>query len=341
MSINVQLQPQNPVVPGQARLIIKKWEGDREGLEFSIQRNQDRYYLQQNQDWGTNAVWFPVTLNEDENGHLEGLIGGDILDPILESSGTSSYQLHLQQGPGSESDRGMVRLSDGLLSSAAGGVTESTRETGNITQPKVITPVVSEPAAKPPVDVVATPEPVDELPPSPTPEPSPTPQPSSNPAPVAKKRINPLFIILPIIALLAIAAGAAWLLLKPSIGGSMGAEKADETSCSSAGLDSQSELNFVQNCIQQDLSSEQMLAVIADAKAQEKCGVAQRLYANRAQSGDAVIALAYAQEYDSKFHQPNVCFSESDDATASYWYETVLGVEPENALAQQRLGELE
>lgn len=338
MTINVQLQPQIPVMPGEARLVIKKWEGGLEGLEFSIQRNQDRYYLQQQKGWGTNAVWFPVELIEDENGHLEGLIGADILDPILEGSGTANYQLNLQQGPEGESDRGMVRLSAGLLASTAVGKTESTRQTAGMIQPKVApTPEpVIEPIPEPP----SAPEPVVES--DPTIELTPESQqgPAPAPAPAQKKRINPLLIVLPLIALLIVAAGAVWFLMQPSGDASADVEQAADTSCSVAGLSNQSELSFVQNCIQQDLSSEQLLAVIANAKAEQQCGVAQRLYANRAQNGDVQIALAYAQEYDPKFHQPNPCFSEPDNATASYWYETVLGVEPENQQAQQRLGEL-
>lgn len=328
MTINVQLQPLTPVVAGQARLIIKKWQGELEGLEFSVQRNQAPSYLQAAKQWANSAAWFAITLTENAEGDLEGLIGDDILDPILESSGTAAYIWHLQAGADGERDQGRLILASGLLASAAGsGSAALGRQTETITQPTISKP---KPIVEPTVEPVLPPE---EL------------TPSAEPLLVAeqkkKKGVNPLLIILPIVTLLLIAAVAAWLFLKPSLGDSAEVNQIDDTGCSIAGLESQSELNFVQNCIQEGLSSEQLLTVITDAKAAGKCGVAQRLYANRAQSGDTEIALAYAKEYDPQFHLPNACFSEPDKATASYWYETVLSVEPDHALAQQRLGELE
>lgn len=387
MTIHVILEPQTPVVPGQARLIIKNWQGGIDGLEFSVERNQEPCYLQKGEQWSATEVWFPITLRENENGNLEGLIGPDILDPILESSGTAAYIVHLQQQPNIGRDKGRVHVKSGLLASAADGITASTRQTADIVQPKaesapivpaaIVVPTV-EPIVEPTVEPIV--EPLIEPTVAPTPEPVVAPKP-------AKKGIKPLYIILPIL-LLAIAAGVAWILLNPAGGKSVSAtdlplveevvevaeeveaketieEKVEEvreqevepavaapiaaeevvatapdTSCSVAGLGNQSELSFVQNCIQQDMSSEQLLTVINGAKAAEQCGVAQRLYANRAQSGDVTIALAYAKEYDAKFHQANPCFA-PDDATASYWYETVLAVDPDHSLAQERLEVLE
>ena len=200
-------------------------------------------------------------------------------------------------------------------------------------EPVIVEPEITEPEIVEPKDEITDPEP-DEAAVLPAPEPE----------PAKKKGLNPLFIVLPILALLAILAAGAWFFMKSN---AMSAPEIVEDSaasidmsCSIAGLSSQSELSFVQNCIQQDMSSEQLLAVINGAKEAEQCGVAQRLYANRAQSGDVLIALAYAKEYDPEFHQPNACFTEPDNDTASYWYETVLAVEPDNQQAQQRLGAL-
>ena len=358
--INVQFLPQSPVVPGQAQLLIKKWQGGLEGLEFSIQRNQDRYYLQSKskngpqseQEWGNNAVWFPIALTENADGDLTGLIGAEIIDPVLEGSGTASYQLLLQQGQGGESDRGTVRLSSELLASAAAGSTASTHITGELTPIKVVEPAIAAPATvehaiiEPVIVEPETVEPVIAEPEQEVTEPAAAPIVPSQPEPAKKKKgLNPLFIVLPILALLAILAAVAWFMLKPSAEGApeaaaAGSADSADMSCSIAGLSSQSELSFVQNCIQQKMSSEQLLVVINGAKEAEQCGVAQRLYANRAQSGDVQIALAYAKEYDPEFHQANPCFTEPDDATASYWYETVLATEPDNEQAQQRLGAL-
>ena len=110
--------------------------------------------------------------------------------------------------------------------------------------------------------------------------------------------------------------------------------------CSAQSLDTLSELEFVQTCVQEKLDSDKLLAIIQSAKEAKKCGVAQRLYANRAQGGDTKIALIYAGEYDPKYHQASECFKEADKDTAAYWYETVLQSEPENQTAKQHLEEL-
>ncbi|EPM64996.1 hypothetical protein A249_41846, partial [Pseudomonas syringae pv. actinidiae ICMP 18804] len=65
-----------------------------------------------------------------------------------------------------------------------------------------------------------------------------------------------------------------------------------------------------------------------------------RLYANRAQAGNVEVAQAYAREYDPKYLQPSACFTAPDNATAAYWYETILGYQADNAEAAQRLKEL-
>ena len=77
------------------------------------------------------------------------------------------------------------------------------------------------------------------------------------------------------------------------------------------------------------------------AKANKQCGVAQRLYANRAQAGNIEVAQAYAREYDPKYLQPGACFAAPDNATAVYWYETILAQDPNNAEAKQRFEELQ
>lgn len=110
--------------------------------------------------------------------------------------------------------------------------------------------------------------------------------------------------------------------------------------CTLASMGTVDELQFVQSCLQETQDSNTLLAVIRHAKANNHCGIAQRLYANRAQSGDNQIALAYAQEYDPQFYKGNTCFKAADTEAALYWYETVLISEPNNAQAMQRAEEL-
>ena len=99
------------------------------------------------------------------------------------------------------------------------------------------------------------------------------------------------------------------------------------------------ELSFIQGCLKSEPNTDQILEVIQQAKAAKACGIAQRLYANKAQGGNARIAFAYAREYDRQFVQEGGCFSVDSD-NAIYWYETGLGLDPNNAEARARLEEL-
>ncbi|KAG1381944.1 hypothetical protein G6F59_017881 [Rhizopus arrhizus] len=105
-------------------------------------------------------------------------------------------------------------------------------------------------------------------------------------------------------------------------------------------MGNKTELEFVQACVKENLTSPAMLEVIQTAKKDGHCGIAQRLYANKAQAGDVQIALAYAKEYDPKYLEPSKCFATPDKATAAYWYETVLGVDANNTEAKERFEEL-
>ena len=110
--------------------------------------------------------------------------------------------------------------------------------------------------------------------------------------------------------------------------------------CALANMGTMDDLQFIQSCLQETQDSNTLLAVIQHAKANNHCGIAQRLYANRAQSGDSIIAVAYAQEYDPQFYADNACFTAADTETALYWYETALLSDPNNAQAMQRAEEL-
>lgn len=344
MSINVQLQPLSPSVAGRARLVIKKWTGSSAGLEFSIQRNQDMAYLQETNEWKISPKWFSPSFTVNDEGGLECILGKEILDPLLESSGSATYRFTLQDGA-NQSDAGPVRLLPGLLASGAEGQTESSRETATlVSPPEPVAPVVEPEQPEPPAEAEHTEQPAA----APEPETVADPAPVSSEPTVRKKR-NPLWIALPVVALLGAVALGAWFWMKPVNASAsaavpsataQAAVQAPDTSCSMNGINNMAELEFVQTCIQQDLDSARLLEVIAGAKAAGKCGVAQRLYANRAQGGDVEIALAYAREYDPQYHKANPCFAEPHKETASYWYETVLAVDPEHAQAKQRLGEL-
>jgi hypothetical protein len=166
--------------------------------------------------------------------------------------------------------------------------------------------------------------------------------------PAPKKKSNTLLMLIIGLLVLAIAGAAAYFLLgkkpqtpDPAIAPATAAPAPTAAAaCTLESMSSQPELAFVQACIKQAPPSAELLKIIETAKTNKHCGVAQRLYANRSQAGDVLIATAYAHEYDPKYHKASECFAEPDKATAAYWYETILGLQPDNVDAKQRFEEL-
>ncbi|MDR5900294.1 hypothetical protein QC823_15085 [Halomonas vilamensis] len=111
--------------------------------------------------------------------------------------------------------------------------------------------------------------------------------------------------------------------------------------CSLQRMSEMGELEFVQACTGAGNDDGGMLDVVNEALTNDHCGIARRLYAHQALNGDADAALAYAQEFDPAQHSPSTCFPEPDTETAIFWYETALGLDPNNAEASQRLEELQ
>lgn len=338
MPIRVDLLALEPNVPGQACLTVKKWQGAEDHLEFSIQRNQDSFYLQEQQVWSNNPFWFQVSrFSVAANGDaLQAQVGPEVVDPLLEGGANSQFRIELrEQGPG-HTDVGVVRLGVGLLPSTAGGETRSTYGAAQLSTP-------SAPAAEiPELPELVLPEPEAPVEPQPiVPEPVYTPP----PAPVKKSNKGLIGLIIVVLLLLAAAVGF-WLMKRapepaaPAVAATPAAS-ADAQACTLESMNSLPELTFVQTCIKAAPDSARLLEIINQAKAGKHCGIAQRLYANRAQAGDALIANAYAREYDPKYLQASDCFPAADNATAAYWYETILTQDPNNAEAKQRFEELQ
>jgi hypothetical protein len=339
MPIRVDLLALEPNVPGRACLTVKKWQGAEEQLEFSIQRNQDSFYLQEGQVWSNNPFWFQVSrFNVAASGEaLEAQVGPEVVDPLLEGGANSQFRIELrEQGPG-QSDVGVVRPGVGLLPSTAGGETRSTYGAAQLTAPSAPEPEI--PALPelvlPEIEAPVEPEPI-------TPEPVYTP-PS---VPVKKSNKGLIGLIIVVLLLLAAAVGFWWMKRAPEPAAPAPAVAAtpansEAPACTLESMNSLPELTFVQNCIKAAPDSAKLLEIISQAKAGKHCGVAQRLYANRAQAGDALIANAYAHEYDPKYLKASDCFPAADNATAAYWYETILTQDPNNAEARQRFEELQ
>ena len=343
MSITIKLSPLANPIPGHGFLQVRGWEHDAGNLEFALQRNQDDYYLQHDQQWGNAPCWFAQHFEEAADGDsISYQVGPQIVDPLLQNSATGVFNFRLRSPDGSGEDENPMKLMEGLALSGAGnatgpGAAQTTVSLAQTTasQTTATTAPAVEPLSEAQVEPPTLAAPIAE----------PTPAASAKPA---KSRTGLLAIV--ILALLAIAA-ALWFWLKqpaapapvvaPTPTPTLAAPTpASPAPCSVEALSSETELNFVQGCIKQSPDSAALLKVIELAKANKQCGVAQRLYANRAQAGNLDVALAYAREYDPKYLQASDCFKTADNATAAYWYETILGYQADNAEAAQRLKEL-
>lgn len=341
MRINVRLIPLTPNIPGQAQMCIRNWEGAHQGLSFSVQRNQDGNFLDAAQNtWSSSPYWFELGQLDDSAEDVSVSVGADLIDPILENI-NANYRITVRDSSGAQGI-GILKADTSLLPSSALGSSQAHLATGKLASP---TPVAEpEPVVEPEPEVIA--EPVIE---AVEPEPIPEPEPEVLPEPVAPQPVAPapakkggkgILIAIIVLLLLAAIGAAVWWFLNQKPAAPASAETPAAGACSIESMGTQSETAFLQSCLAESKDSQTMLQVIQQAKANNHCGIAQRLYANRAQSGDNTIALAYAKEYDPKFYKANDCFKEADKSTASYWYETVILNEPTNAEAKQRLEEL-
>ncbi|MBI6783638.1 hypothetical protein [Pseudomonas syringae] len=342
MSITIKLSPLASPVPGCGFLQVRGWEHDAGNLEFAIQRNQDDYYLQHSQQWANAPCWFAQHFVEDAQGDsISHEVGPDIVDPLLQNSATGVFNFRLRNPDGSGEDDNPMKLMEGLALSGAGSATGpgAAQTTVSLAAASQTALPVVDPASSP------LPEPAEPALPDPVVEPV-------TPTPAPEKQNRKVLLLIIGLALLAIIAAGLWFLLKkapapePAVATTTPAAVAPAASasaaapCSVEALNSENELSFVQGCIKQAPDSATLLNVIGLAKNNKQCGVAQRLYANRAQAGNVEVAQAYAREYDPKYLQPSACFTTPDNATAAYWYETILGYQADNAEAAQRLKEL-
>lgn len=338
--MSIELQPVAGNTPGHAELRVEPWNGGADGVEICIQRNDGTPYLCADGQWSSNPQWLQVTGAWLEGSGLRLNVGPAFVDPLL-ASPSRVFRGTLREQGGKPAPHALT-LSTDLLSSAAAGFTPSAGDTGNLvgTQKAVAEPVVEPVMAAPVAPVIE-------------PELAPEPQPvvtdeikAERPAmpPVAPRSSPWLKIGAGVLVLLA-AGYFAWTQFgatkEEPVPEKVVEAKPAAAACSLESLASANELSFVQDCIRDVKDSAALLAIIQAARDKSQCGIAQRLYANRAQAGDNVIALAYAKEYDPKFHQPNACFAKPDAATAAYWYEAVLDRDATNETAKTRLAELQ
>ena len=350
MGIRVDVLPLDVNTPGHGLLRITGWQGFSEGLQCSLQSNQTLEFLHEGGKWNTIAHWFRLDgMTEVDGGKaLETRVGPNLINPLLQASGSANFRIEVSNPVLGESDVGMVRLNPALVASGDLGpvLDQSPAPSRSSTAAPEAPPVVPEPVVEP--EPVAS-KPVVAVEPIEPPPPPPPPLPPVVPAKSGNRWLLPV-LLLAVLAL--IAAGGAWwwfnkkdqtVVPEPVPAPAPPAPAPEPTAgapCTLESMQSQPELAFVQACIQNKPDAATLLEVIKQAKANNHCGVAQRLYANRAQGGDIEIASAYAHEYDPKYHQPSECFKAPDNATAAYWYETILGVDENNAEAKARYEEL-
>lgn len=327
-----------PAEPGTAQLMVRL-RGEQGGLSHLtfILCNNEQNYLQPDGSWSPAQHWFTIEGGYPLTSGSGFQIGPTILDPLLANASQVQIQAKLISGEIRSTTLQLVR--DELLSSGARG------QTGDYSGSSVL-------AAPTPARVIEPEHQAEQ-------EPSAPMSAIDEPKPKRKSQTSLAPMIAGIIGALIVVGGVLWWFLgradtseapakaethqEATVAAVSSAAPAGQPTvmdCSAANLNNQSELDFVQSCVQQKLDSDKLLNIIQAAKTANKCGVAQRLYANRAQGGDNKVALAYAREYDPKYHQPSECFKEADKDTAAYWYETVLQTEPANQEAKQRFEEL-
>jgi hypothetical protein len=322
--------------PGYGELTVIGWNHDADGLELSVQRNQDGRFLDEHGEWTTNPVWHDISVLQASGDKLSGEVGPWLVDPLMQNPQVA-YMFELRSPE--HKDKGVLRMTGQILSSQAAG-SSIRRETHtrheNIPPPKAQTP--------------SPPSPVREPTPAPEPQPQPEPMPEPQPEPVTPRSKLPLILGL-LALLLALGGGAAWFLLPAGFtlpgrsgtnadsGGAIADMKA-EGPCGAQAMTTGSDLEFVQSCLKSAPATDQVLAVIEAAKQAKRCDIVQRLYAYKAQGGDARVALAYAREYDPQTFKAGGCVTSADAETASYWYEIVVANDATNTEAKQRLEQL-
>lgn len=353
---SVKVTPSTPVVPGTGILTIQGWTGASSGLEVAIVENQKGYCLQLNGSWESKECWFKCPFVADEaTGELRINVGNFLVNPLLLNGSSVMHQLKLREEGNSDTQAvGVIMHSPSLLADPAAGsadigsyvfempgVTPAPVEAVSIPEPEPTPEPEPEPIVKPEVNVEPppVPEPIDD------PKDEPIPDPVPGPAP-QKSWVKWLVAFVVLLALIAAGVAVWWFVLRAPAGTQepeqvpAAATAQAAAPCSVEAMAESSEMAFVQSCVAQSPSSEELLATIQSAKAAEHCGIAQRLYANRAQAGDLLIAEAYAKEYDPQFHQASKCFETPEADTAVYWWETIVSFDAGNALAAERLKEL-
>lgn len=329
----VELRPLEDNRPGYGQLVIIGWQGASERLAMDIQRNQDEYFLQNNGEWSSSAFKFHLpALETIANGHLAAVLDHKIIDPLLESPHTTN-RVRLYGPDGTQVGEARLRIGQGLMPSGASGRAPELDDSAELDTLKL------QPTPEEPVTSDSPPEA-----PPPEPETDPgtdiAPDTDTNPGTDTRKSRRWLWI-LPAVALLGAAIWFGISQWKEDPDPAPDIDTTEEVDpCSLQHMNEVSELEFIQACTSGESNVDNMLEVVTEARDNNHCDIARRLYAHLALNGDYAAALAYARELDPTQHTPSACFPEPDAETAIFWYETALDIDPDSAEARQRLEEL-
>ncbi|HII3759718.1 TPA: hypothetical protein ACY37T_000072 [Pasteurella multocida] len=310
--------------PGYAQLSARKWKGSHD-VELAVQRNQDSHYFAGEDKWTPEPVWHKTTELNVVGDALQGRIGPWLVDGLIRQSGNVRFLLQVRDGQ--VEDSGPLSLIGNILASSAGG--DSSRES----DVREMTPPVQVEEVPPVVEITEDPvidTPIEVLPIDDVPVMTETPILDVAPTPAEQKKSKTGLFIALLILLLGIGAAVMYFLFGHQ---SSKTETTVVSECSIA--NSSDELAFIQSCLKTKPNNQRLLDTIAEAKAANKCSIAQRLYAHQAQSGNVELAVAYAKEYATG----SPCFA-LDKENAIYWYETALSIDPNNEAAKKGLAEL-
>lgn len=305
--------------PGFAQLNARKWKGSN-NVEFAIQRNQDSYYFLGNGNWGPEPVWHKAPNMNVVGDALQGKVGPWLIDSLVNQSGNVRFLLQIRDE--NIEDNGPINFIGNILASSAGGDSSRAENINEITETPIeplIEPIEIKEEQPTVIEEPIIPEAITE------------PAPTIEKQPEKKSKIG--LIIGLIILLLLLGIAAYFFFANKSNPTTTAAPTANLGECSVS--NNADELAFVQACLKTKPDSKKILEVITQAKSAKKCGIAQRLYANQAQGGNADIAVAYAKEYIDG----SECFAVNKD-NAIYWYETALSIDPNNEAAKKGLAEL-
>ncbi|HHE3507750.1 TPA: hypothetical protein ACPDKD_001054 [Pasteurella multocida] len=310
--------------PGYAQLSARKWKGSHD-VELAVQRNQDSHYFAGEDKWTPEPVWHKTTELNVVGDALQGRIGPWLVDGLIRQSGNVRFLLQVRDGQ--VEDSGPLSLIGNILASSAGGDSSRESDVREMTPPVQVeeVPPVVEITEDPVIDTPIEVSPIDDVPVM-----TETPILDVAPTPAEQKKSKTGLFIALLILLLGIGAAVMYFLFGHQ---SSKTETTVVSECSIA--NSSDELAFIQSCLKTKPNNQRLLDTIEEAKAANKCSIAQRLYAHQAQSGNVELAVAYAKEYATG----SPCFA-LDKENAIYWYETALSIDPNNEAAKKGLAEL-